>query len=80
MAEGITGFVVDNIPAAVQAVERISQLDRARCRAYFEQHFTATRMAKDYVQTYRALLKGAAIPSMQEVVPRLQPALEESLE
>jgi hypothetical protein len=37
-------------------------------------------MAKDYVQIYRALLKGAPTPSMQETVPRLQPALEESLE
>jgi hypothetical protein len=37
-------------------------------------------MAKDYVQIYRALLKRAPAPSMQEAVPRLQPALEESLE
>jgi hypothetical protein len=38
-------------------------------------------MAKDYVQIYRALLKRDPTLSMrEEVMPRLQPALEETLE
>jgi hypothetical protein len=49
-------------------------------RRRFDQRFTATRMAKEYVQTYRALLKQAPTSSMREVVPLLQPALEETLD
>jgi hypothetical protein len=49
-------------------------------RRRFDQRFTATRMAKEYVQTYRSLLKKAPASSMREVVPLLQPALEETVE
>ena len=78
--EGVTGLTVDSMDEAVRKLPHVLALDRRAVRRRFDQRFTATRMAKDYVQIYRALLKGAPSPSMQEVVPRLQPALEESLE
>jgi glycosyltransferase involved in cell wall biosynthesis len=78
--EGVTGLTVDSMGEAVRKLPHVLALDRRAVRRRFDQRFTATRMAKDYVQIYRALLKGAPSPSMQEVVPRLQPALEESLE
>jgi glycosyltransferase involved in cell wall biosynthesis len=53
--EGVTGFVVDNIDAAVGAVERIQWLDRRDCRRAFETRFNATRMAEEYVVIYRRL-------------------------
>jgi hypothetical protein len=65
---------------AIRKLPHVLALDRRAVRRRFDQRFTATRMAKDYVQIYRALLKGAPTPSMRETVPRLQPALEESLE
>ena len=49
---GVTGFVVGDIPEAVQAVERAAGLDRARIRCEFERRFTADRMARDYVALY----------------------------
>jgi glycosyltransferase involved in cell wall biosynthesis len=62
--EGLTGFVVDTIDAAVGAVRRAADLDRRRCRAVFEERFGAARMARDYVAVYRRLApaRGGAGP------------------
>jgi glycosyltransferase involved in cell wall biosynthesis len=58
MTEGITGFVVDTLDAAVAATERAASLDRRRCREVFEVRFTVGRMASDYVNVYERLLSG----------------------
>lgn len=52
---GVTGFVVDSIEGAVDAIRRVSLLDRAHVRARFEQRFSAERMARDYVELYQQL-------------------------
>jgi glycosyltransferase involved in cell wall biosynthesis len=53
--DGITGFVVDDMDAAVAAAARISEVDRRRCRAVFDKRFSAERMAEDYVALYSRL-------------------------
>jgi len=40
----------------VKAVEKISHLDRRKCREVFERRFTASRMAENYVAIYERLL------------------------
>jgi glycosyltransferase involved in cell wall biosynthesis len=55
MDDGVTGFVVNDIEQAVEATRRVRDLSRARCREVFEQRFTASRMAKDYVDVYSRL-------------------------
>ena len=55
MEEGHTGFIVEALEDAVKAVRRLPELSRRRCREVFEQRFTATRMAHDYVQVYERL-------------------------
>jgi len=57
MEDGVTGYVVDDIDAAVRAVERVGGLSRAACRCAFERRFSATRMARDYLAVYRRLLQ-----------------------
>jgi glycosyltransferase involved in cell wall biosynthesis len=58
--DGVTGFIVDSEAQAIEAVQRVGQLDRRRVRARFEERFTAARMAADYTHHYRSLLsKGA---------------------
>ncbi|MFO7305904.1 MAG: glycosyltransferase family 4 protein [Gammaproteobacteria bacterium] len=52
----VTGFVVDSIDDAVDAVRRVPSLDRAQVRARFEQRFSAERMARDYLEVYQKLL------------------------
>ncbi len=54
---GRTGFVIDNIEDAVQAVLHIGDIDRAECRRAFERRFTAQRMANEYVEAYRTILR-----------------------
>src|SRR6266478_91145 len=53
---GQTGFIVEGLEDAVEAVRRVAQLSRKRCREVFEQRFTATRMAHDYVQQFERLI------------------------
>jgi glycosyltransferase involved in cell wall biosynthesis len=55
----VTGFVVDDIDAAVAAATRIGELDRRACRAAFERRFSAKRMASDYVRLYSSLVEEA---------------------
>ena len=71
--DGVTGFVVQTVEEAVEAVTHLDEIDRAVCRAEFERRFTAERMATDYVSVYRAL--GAAIlPTDRRRFPDLRPA------
>ncbi|PYI85965.1 MAG: glycosyl transferase [Verrucomicrobia bacterium] len=57
MEEGYTGFIVEELKDAVEAVRRVPELSRKRCREVFEQRFTATRMAHDYVRVYERLIR-----------------------
>lgn len=59
--QGITGFIVDSVEAAVRALEAAARLDRARVRQRFEQRFSAERMARDYLSVYRALGRRRAL-------------------
>jgi glycosyltransferase involved in cell wall biosynthesis len=54
--DGLTGFIVDDIDTAVEAVGRIDSIDRRTCRDVFEQRFTDRRMASQYVQLYRCVI------------------------
>jgi glycosyltransferase involved in cell wall biosynthesis len=54
--EGVSGFIVDNVDQAVDALKRIETIDRRACRDAFEQRFTAERMSKDYVRAYERVL------------------------
>ncbi|MBA3913434.1 MAG: glycosyltransferase family 4 protein [Acidobacteriales bacterium] len=58
MTDGISGYVVGNAPAAASALHHVESFDRARCRRYFERHFTSTRMAQEYVTIYKRLAHG----------------------
>ena len=53
---GVTGKVVDSEEEAIAALPRILSYDRRAVRQRFEERFTVTRMAKDYVSIYRQLL------------------------
>jgi glycosyltransferase involved in cell wall biosynthesis len=58
IADGVSGVIVESIEEAVAAVEAVDALDRAGVRRHFEQRFTASRMAADYVAAYERLLEG----------------------
>ncbi|HET9373057.1 MAG TPA: glycosyltransferase family 4 protein [Vicinamibacterales bacterium] len=55
LEDGVSGFIVDEIDDAVEAVRRCASLDRRVVRGAFEGRFTADRMARDYVAIYERL-------------------------
>ena len=57
MENGVTGFVVKELDDAAEAVRRVRNLGRARCREVFEKRFTASRMANDYIDVYERILQ-----------------------
>ena len=57
MKERVTGFIVPDLEGAVKAVKRLGEIDRRKCRRYFEQHFNAERMAQDYLNIYQRLIR-----------------------
>jgi glycosyltransferase involved in cell wall biosynthesis len=59
--EGVTGFICKDLEEAIEATRRIPTLDRRVCRRVFEERFTATRMAEEYIQLYRRLAANAAL-------------------
>jgi glycosyltransferase involved in cell wall biosynthesis len=50
--EGVTGFLVKDIDGAVAAVRDISRLDRREVRRRFDRRFSATAMARAYLDVY----------------------------
>jgi glycosyltransferase involved in cell wall biosynthesis len=50
--DGVTGYIVDNVDEAIEAVKRVPELSRESCRHAFETRFTAQRMAADYLKIY----------------------------
>jgi glycosyltransferase involved in cell wall biosynthesis len=57
MEDGVTGFIVKDLDAAVKAVSQIREVSRAGCREIFDRRFTASRMASDYVNAYKQLIQ-----------------------
>jgi glycosyltransferase involved in cell wall biosynthesis len=55
LEDGVSGYVVDDMDAAIEAARKIDKLSRFRVREAFEKRFTARRMAEDYVAIYRSL-------------------------
>lgn len=67
MADGRSGVLVDSIDDAVAAVHRMADWDRDSVRRCFEEHFTARRMALEYV----ALFERAIEPRVDRKKPFL---------
>jgi glycosyltransferase involved in cell wall biosynthesis len=55
--DGVTGRIVSSMDEAMLALPEVIALDRRTVRRRFEERFSATRMANDYVNVYRSLLR-----------------------
>lgn len=53
--DGVTGFICDDEEAMVEAIVRVDEIDRARCRQVAEERFSPERMTDRYVNVYRQL-------------------------
>jgi glycosyltransferase involved in cell wall biosynthesis len=59
--DGVTGFIVDSRSEALEAISRLGELDRRAVRAAFERRFSATTMARGYLDVYRQVLDSASL-------------------
>lgn len=53
---GVTGFVVDDVPQAVDSVAKIRTLDRVACRERVARLFSVDAMVEGYLDVYRQIL------------------------
>jgi glycosyltransferase involved in cell wall biosynthesis len=58
--DGVSGYLVEDVPQAIAAVRRIPELDRVRVRQTFERRFDIARVASEYVQVYQTLVDAQA--------------------
>jgi glycosyltransferase involved in cell wall biosynthesis len=59
--EGLTGFVVEDVAGAIEAVGRVGGLDRRAVRARVAERFSRDRMVDDYLRVYEQVRSGARI-------------------
>ena len=55
--DGLSGYIVDTEEEAVTVLSQTLLLDRRRVRRRFEERFSASRMAANYVAVYEKLLR-----------------------
>ena len=75
--EGVTGAIVGTTDEAIAILPRVVALDRRAIRKRFEERFSCTRMATDYVALYRSLLARPSISVHEALAP--VPILEDRL-
>jgi glycosyltransferase involved in cell wall biosynthesis len=76
---GVTGHIVRTVDEAIRILPQVMALDRRIVRQRFEQRYSATRMAKDYVKVYRSLLTRPSLTDRSAAVLRLEPDLKKGM-
>jgi glycosyltransferase involved in cell wall biosynthesis len=77
--DGVTGFVVEELDAAVQALGRLQEIDPAACVRHAHDHFSSAMMAVGYLQLYKRALESETgnCRSAAEPQPQKDPNTEE---
>ena len=52
---GVTGFLVDGVEAAADALQRMDSIDRRACRDWVEERFSSERMVDNYIGVYERI-------------------------
>jgi glycosyltransferase involved in cell wall biosynthesis len=73
---GVTGLTVDTEEEAVRALPQVLALDRRAVRRRFEERFSAARMAADYIQLYRSLMRRPVPVTEAEADPVVRPLVD----
>jgi glycosyltransferase involved in cell wall biosynthesis len=58
---GVTGQIVDSVDEAIRLLPEVIRLDRHAVRRRFEERFSSSRMANDYVEVYRKIHRNVGI-------------------
>jgi len=57
IADGKTGFLVNNVPEAVEALKRLGEIDRAACHQRVQECFSIETMVAGYERVYRTIFE-----------------------
>jgi glycosyltransferase involved in cell wall biosynthesis len=69
--EAVTGFLVDGVEDAIQALRRIPEISPAICAQHAHEHFSAEPMAERYLHLYAQILRRV---QRAEAIPRACPS------
>ena len=58
VADGVTGFVCDDVSEMPEAIAKVGELDPQACRDRAKRHFDVDAMVSGYEGVYRSLLEG----------------------
>ena len=61
LEHGKTGFIVQTVTEAMEALKNIGTISRRTCREEFERRYTAARMAENYLKAFEQLIRAAAV-------------------
>lgn len=81
ITDGVSGYIVESVEQATQALKRLDAFDRMGCRTIFEERFSARRMAQDYLQVYQRLISADRRDERRRVIDKswARPAMIESM-
>ena len=71
--EGVTGLTVESVAGAVAAVERVTALDRAVCRATCARRFSVERMVAEYLGVYGRVRDRAPVRRLPVLLSTSEP-------
>jgi len=60
IADGQTGYLVNNVDEAAEAVAKIDRIDRKKCRQRVEENFTIDKMVEGYEKVYAEIFRRQA--------------------
>ena len=56
IVNGKTGFLVNNVNEAIDALQEIHKINRLDCRQWSEEQFSLQKMTREYIRLYQAIL------------------------
>jgi glycosyltransferase involved in cell wall biosynthesis len=56
MMQGVTGFMCQSVGEMKSKVKDLDKIEPINCRKHVEEHFTASRMAQDYLRLYERVI------------------------
>jgi glycosyltransferase involved in cell wall biosynthesis len=57
IADGQTGYLVNNVAEAAEALEKIDNIDRRACLKRVEENFTIDKMVQGYEKVYEEIFR-----------------------
>ena len=60
IAHNETGFLVNNVAQAAEALDKLDQIDRRKCRRRVEENFTIDKMVSKYEKVYEEIFRREA--------------------